>query len=174
MLPSNLNIRIATTEDAALIADLSQRTFYDTFAAANTKANMDKFLREQFSRELLIEEVGAPGNIFLLAEYNGQIAGYARLREDNNPPELAGSATLEIARIYAVQEMIGMGIGKALMQQSVDIAREKNKKLIWLGVWEKNQPAIDFYTRWGFEKFSEHPFIVGDDVQTDWLMKRSV
>lgn len=171
---SPVNIRIATTKDATLIADLSRQTFYDTFAAANTKEDMDKFFHEQFSRELLMAEVGAPGNIFLVAEWEGKTAGYARLREDNNPPELAGLATLEIARIYAVTEMIGKGIGMALMQRSLAIAKEKEKQVVWLGVWEKNERAISFYTRYGFEKFSEHPFIVGNDVQTDWMMKRNV
>lgn len=169
-----VNIRLATSNDAALIADLSRHTFYDTFAPANTEENMDKFMNGPFSRELLMAEVGAPGNIFLLAEYEGKPAGYARLREDNTPPELAGLSTLEIARIYAVQEMIGKGIGKALMQRSLDIAQEKAKQVVWLGVWEKNGSAIAFYMKWGFEKFSEHPFVLGDDVQTDWMMKREV
>lgn len=171
---SGITIRVADAGDAALIAEMSRTTFYDTFAAANTKADMDKFLATQFSTELLMAEVGEPRNVFLIAEYDGKPVGYARLREDNNPPELAGLATLEIARIYAIKEMIGIGVGKALMQRSIAIAREKAKQVIWLGVWEKNKQAIAFYTRWGFQKFSEHPFIVGDDVQTDWLMQRNV
>ncbi|MET0393246.1 MAG: GNAT family N-acetyltransferase, partial [Chitinophagaceae bacterium] len=174
MSDASVTIRVATAEDAALIAEMSQRTFYDTFAAANTTANMDKFLSEQFSIAMLVAEVSEPGNLFLLAECEGRPAGYARLREDNNPPELAGLPTLEIARIYAVKEMIGQGVGKALMQAAIDIARSGSKQVIWLGVWEKNETAIAFYTRWGFEKFGEHPFILGDDVQTDWLLKREV
>lgn len=171
---SSVEIRHATSKDAALIAELSQQTFYDTFAAANTQENMDKFLGEQFSREMLMKEVGAPGNIFLLAEQDGRAIGYARLREDNNPPGLAGLSTLEIARIYTVKDRIGSGIGKMLMQRAIEIAKELDKTDIWLGVWEQNEKAIAFYTRWGFEKFGDHPFIVGDDVQTDWLMKRNV
>jgi ribosomal protein S18 acetylase RimI-like enzyme len=174
MLLTTIDIRIASPSDAALIADMSRQTFYDSFAADNTKENMEKFMNETFTRESLIAEVGAPGNIFLLACRMGEPAGYARLRENNNPPELKGLATIEIARIYAVKEMIGKGIGKTLMEKSIAIAKEKRKKFIWLGVWEKNQRAIDFYTKHGFEKFSEHPFIVGDDVQTDWLMKLEI
>jgi ribosomal protein S18 acetylase RimI-like enzyme len=174
MLATTLNIRIATREDAALIADMSRRTFLDTFASVNTKENMDKFMREQFSTRQLMAEVGEPGNIFLLAYSENKPAGYVRLREDNNPPELKNLPSIEIARIYAVKEMIGKGVGNALMKRSLAIAREKNKQVIWLGVWEKNQRAIDFYISQGFEKFSEHPFILGDDKQTDWLMKTAV
>lgn len=168
------HIHIATTKDAALIADMSRTTFSDTFEKFNTQHDMDKFMREQFSAEQLIAEVGEPGNIFLLAYNDDAPVGYARLREDNNPPELSGLPTLEIARIYAVKEMIGKGVGKELMNTSMSIARQKFKQWVWLGVWERNQRAIDFYTAHGFEKFSEHPFILGDDVQTDWLMKKKV
>jgi ribosomal protein S18 acetylase RimI-like enzyme len=81
---------------------------------------------------------------------------------------------VEIERIYSIREMIGKGVGKKLMEKCLAIAREKNKKEIWLGVWEFNYPAIEFYKRWGFEKFGEHHFPVGLDPQTDWLMKKRV
>jgi diamine N-acetyltransferase len=167
-------IKEATVADAALIADLSRRTFYDSFAVDNTVEDMDKFMNEQFTREHLMKEVGAPGNIFLLAYYNGEVAGYARLKELPDITMPANVPAMEIARIYAVETSIGKGVGSALMQRCLDLARQKNKQVIWLGVWEKNQRAIDFYKKWGFERFGEHEFVLGNDVQTDLLMKRQV
>ena len=167
-------IRYATEKDAELIADISRQTFYDTFSAVNTKENMDKFMIEKFTKENLMAEVGAPGNIFLLAYNNDEIVGYARLRENNNPKKLNGLSTLEIARIYATKNAIGKGVGKALMEKSISIAKEKGKQLIWLGVWKENQSAINFYTKWGFKIFDEHDFILGNDVQKDWLMKKTI
>jgi ribosomal protein S18 acetylase RimI-like enzyme len=174
MLLTTVTTRIASLLDASLIADMSRETFYESFAADNTKENMDKFMNERFTRELLMAEVGAPNNIFLVANFRGMPAGYVRLREDNNPPELQGLATMEIARIYSKKEFIGKGVGKALMERSIEVAKERGKQLIWLGVWEKNLLAINFYTKWGFSKFSEHPFVLGDDLQTDWLLKKTL
>jgi ribosomal protein S18 acetylase RimI-like enzyme len=169
-----ISIRIADSNDAELIADMSQKTFYDSFAAFNTKEDMDKFMNEQFTKDALINEVNADNNIFLLA-YNENIpVGYVRLRENNIPPTLGTNRAIEIARIYAVQESIGKGVGTAMMRKCIDIALEKNCNTIWLGVWEHNQRAIDFYKRWGFEKFGEHDFILGNDVQKDWLMKKII
>jgi ribosomal protein S18 acetylase RimI-like enzyme len=133
---------------------------------------MDKFMAEQFTYPRLMEEVGKPESIFLLAYYNNEAVGYARLRKSANPDRLGDMPAIEIARIYAVQEAIGKGVGKALMQECMAIAGKEGKQLIWLGVWEKNLKAIDFYSRWGFEKFGEHEFVLGDDVQIDWLMKK--
>jgi len=169
-----ITIRIAVANDAELIAELSRKTFYDSFAAYNTKEDMDMFMNEQFTKAALVQEVSAENNIFLLA-YNGDVpVGYVRLRENNIPPTLGTNRAIEIARIYAVQNSIGKGVGTAMMRKCVDIALEKDYHTIWLGVWEHNQRAIDFYIRWGFEKFAEHDFILGNDVQKDWLMKKMI
>jgi len=168
----SLSIRYAIKEDAALIADISRQTFYETFAADNTKEDMDKFLGQQFTKGRLMLEVGSPENIFLLVYNDNEVAGYVKLRESKAPASLGNNNAMEIARIYAMGNMIGKGVGKVLMQASIDVAIEKNKEALWLGVWEKNQRAIDFYTKWGFEKFDETHFLLGNDVQRDWLMRK--
>lgn len=169
-----ITIRFAGIGDAELIADLSRETFYESFAEANTKENMDKFMELQFTREVLLKEVGAPDNFFLLAYDGADVVGYARVRLNNNPPSLGTNDAIEIARIYARKAAIGKGVGKALMQACIGIAITNKKKYAWLGVWEKNQRALSFYISWGFEKFAEHPFQLGDDIQTDWLMKKKI
>ena len=169
-----LTIRLATPEDAELVADLSRQTFYDTFMDDNSKEDMDKFMNEVFTKDALMKEVGAPGNIFLLAEEGGKTLGYARIRENNIPPELGTTNALEIARLYAAKDSIGKGVGKALMQACVNIALIKKAGALWLGVWEKNERAIRFYKQWGFEKFADHVFQLGNDPQNDWLMKKTL
>ncbi len=171
---NEINIRLAGKDDAELIADMSRTTFYDAFAKDNTKEDMDFFLNEQFTKTALMKEVEEGDDIFILAYVNTEAAGYARMRLKNNENILAEDNAIEIARIYATSSAIGKGVGSALMQKCIDIAAEQNKAVIWLGVWEKNERAIAFYTRWRFEKFSEHSFLLGSDMQTDWLMKRSV
>ncbi len=162
----HITIRTATTADAELIADLSRKTFYDAFIADNKKEDMDKFLNEQFTKEALIKEVGKPGNTFLLVYADDDVAGYARLRENESTPN-----DIELARIYLNTNAIGKGVGRELMLACIETAEKLKKKILWLGVWEKNQRAIDFYTKFGFEKYDEHDFVLGDDVQKDWLMK---
>jgi ribosomal protein S18 acetylase RimI-like enzyme len=173
MMEATLRISIGGRADAELIADLSRRTFCDTFGPHNTPENMDQFLKTQFTREQLTEQVGAPRNSFLLAHLNGRVAGYARLYEGTElPPAIAGSKAIEISRLYAEQDVIGKGVGKALMQACIDLARQKGMDWIWLGVWEHNHPAIAFYEKMGFGIFDRHIFLLGQDVQYDWWMRR--
>jgi ribosomal protein S18 acetylase RimI-like enzyme len=167
-------VQYAAPADAEKIAFLSRQTFYDTFAAFNTKEDMDKFMNESFSMEALINEVTLPLNIFLVAFMEEELVGYAKLTLSKNPPELGTAKSIEIGRLYAAQKTIGHGVGKALMQLCLQVAAEKGKEIIWLGVWEHNQRAIDFYTKFGYTKFGEHDFVLGNDVQTDWLMKKAL
>jgi ribosomal protein S18 acetylase RimI-like enzyme len=170
----NFTLRHATVDNAALIADISRQTFYDTFAKHNTEADMKKFLDEQFTKGKLMLEVGAPENTFLLAYDGDEVAGYLKLRQGRKPAGLNTTPALEIARLYVTTSYIGKGAGRLLMQAALDIATERKKEAVWLGVWEHNQRAIDFYTAWGFEKFGECDFLLGDDLQHDWLMRRKM
>jgi diamine N-acetyltransferase len=171
---STIIIRYATTADAELIANMSRQTFLDTFASQNTKENMDIFMNEQFSKEILMKEAGATGGIFFLAYDEDEAVGYVYMREGNRYPEFGNLSSIEIARIYALQSAIGKGVGSALVKKCIETAKELKREIIWLGVWEHNKRAIDFYTKWGFEKFGQHEFILGTDVQTDWLMKKKL
>ena len=168
----NLTIRYATEDDAALIADISRQTFYATFAPFNSKVNMEIFMNIQFTKGRLMLEVGQPENTFLLAYMGEDVAGYAKLRDTRHPKNLGSSKAIEIARLYAMPDLIGKGVGKLLMEKSLEIADQKNKDTIWLGVWKENKKAIDFYTHWGFGIFDECDFILGNDLQKDWLMKK--
>lgn len=168
----SLTIRVATKDDARLIADISHQTFYESFAADNSKADMDKFLNQQFTKGKLMLEVGTAENYFLLAFDGEEVAGYVKLRDSHVPPSLGSSNALELARLYAMTHKIGKGVGAALMKECITIAKNRSKDVLWLGVWEKNQRAIDFYKKWGFEKFADSDFLLGDDVQNDWLMRK--
>ncbi|MES2772897.1 MAG: GNAT family N-acetyltransferase [Bacteroidota bacterium] len=169
-----IKIRQATAADAELVADMSRRAFFATFGPMNTKEDIEKYMSVQFSRELLMDEVGAPGNIFLLAYLQDEPVGIVKLKENSIETGLDAQNPIEIARFYAMPEMVGKGVGKAMMQYCIAFAKERGNDALWLGVWEQNQRAIAFYTAFGYEKFGEHGFLLGDDMQNDWVMLKRV
>jgi len=169
-----ISVRTANEADAELIADMSRETFYETFASQNTKENMDRFMQEVFTKEGLMKEVGAEGNYFLLAYDGDTPVGYVRMRDGDKYPAFENKPSIEVARIYAVTSSIGKGVGRALIKKWIEMAEKLQRKNIWPGVWEHNQRAVDFYTKWGFIKFGTHVFQLGNDPQTDWLMMKEI
>ena len=167
-----LRIEKVTEKDAALITELSRSTFYDTYHEYNTAEDMQQFLDTYFYEENIRNELARPTNDCFVVYDDHIPAGYVNLRESENPTALNGLNVLELARIYVVKDKIGTGAGKLLMEKSIELAKQKNKAAIWLCVWQKNPRAIQFYERWGFEIFTTAKFILGKDVQDDFLMKK--
>src|SRR5215213_5551019 len=163
-----MNIRYGTIEDATLLSELGAKTFYETFAKDNTPENMDTYLRKSFSPEIQLNELSEPDIIFVLVESEGILVGYAQLILNSQDEQIKHKRPMELRRIYTAQEYLGKGVGKELMKAAIDEARKQECDCIWLGVWEKNQRAIDFYKRWGFRAVGTHTFSVGGDPQNDF------
>jgi GNAT superfamily N-acetyltransferase len=166
-----MKIRYGTTGDAEMLAELGVRTFYDTFAKDNTPENMAVYLKQSFSPEIQLDELSQPDVVFLIAEAEGIPVGYAQLILNSRDETIKGASPLEIRRIYALQEFLGKGVGKVLMLATLNEARKRGCDCVWLGVWEKNQRAIDFYIKWGFREVGTHVFSLGNDPQTDFVME---
>ena len=166
-----MNIRYGTIEDATLLSELGAKTFYETFAKDNTPENIDTYLKKSFSAEIQFNELSEPDVIFLIIESEGIPIGYAQLILNSNDEAIKGIKPMELRRIYAVREYLGKGVGKELMQAAINEAHQQGCDCIWLGVWEKNQRAIDFYKKWGFREVGTHVFSVGDDPQNDFVME---
>jgi ribosomal protein S18 acetylase RimI-like enzyme len=169
-----VTIRMATSPDNGLLANLGAETFADAFGADNTPENMRLYLSKCFAPDVQAAELADPFTLFLIAEIEGEPAGYARLREGGPPAALSASRPLEIVRFYARARWIGRGVGAALMRATLREAHARGCDAIWLDVWERNPRAIDFYRKWGFMEFGAQPFRLGNDVQRDLLMARPV
>lgn len=175
-MPSSsfLQIILVTDADISRLRAISIQTFRETFAGTNTAADMEQYLEQQLSEEQLLKEWHTAGATFYFAVLDGAVAGYLKLNTGAAQTEQKIPEALEIERIYVPASFQGKGIGALLMDKALQIAREAGLNKVWLGVWEHNRKAIDFYHRYGFVAFDQHIFRLGNDEQTDILMKISL
>lgn len=169
-----VKIRKASIDDLGPLVDLARKSFLQAFSANNKPENVISYLDKAFTKDQFSSELSEQGSTFYLAEVNQKVIGYTKINLVPAQTDIHDSESLEIARLYVLQEYIGLGLGKELLDKAFAFAREKELKYVWLGVWEHNPRAIGFYQKNGFEKFSTHPFPFGDEIQTDWLMKKMV
>jgi diamine N-acetyltransferase len=168
---TNFTIRAINLKDLQELQSISKQTFTETFASSNSKENMDKYLNEALSLEKLTEELNNPNSLFYFIEENDTPIGYLKLNMGASQTELNDNTALEIERIYVTQAYQGKKIGQQLYEKAIQVAKEKGVEYIWLGVWEENHKAIHFYSKNGFVPFDKHIFILGDEAQTDIMMK---
>ena len=172
-------IRCATVADAAHLNKLAVETFRDSFAEHNSPANMERYLAEAFTAERQIAEITDAGGTVLLAERTDgsgvvHLVGYAHLVSGPAPAAVTGPAPLELKRLYVARQWHGHGVAQALMDAVLDAARMRGARTVWLGVWERNPRAVAFYAKYDFARVGELSFILGEDVQTDWLLARAL
>ncbi len=161
----------ALPADIPTLRKISIETQIDTFSADNNPEHIEAYLKTAYEPLKFETEFYEPHTIYYIAWDGETAAGFLRLRVTNEAERHLGSNAIELQRLYVTRGFQGKKIGFMLMQQAVNYSKEKEFEWLWLGVWEKNVKAQDFYKKVGFEHFSNHTFWMGPDPQNDWLMK---
>ena len=167
-------IQKADIKNLDKLRTLAIKIFTETFESDNNPDDFRLYMDEAFSEEKIKSEYLEPGSQYFEAIIDQDLVGYARVRENNEVDKELGQSHVELMRIYVDTPWQGKGIALELLNACENFARESGKEWIWLGVWEHNPKAKHFYKKHGYEKFSEHKFWVGNDEQTDWLMKKKL
>ncbi|WP_162428775.1 GNAT family N-acetyltransferase [Pontibacter pudoricolor] len=166
-----IEIKRVTLTAIDQLQQIGRQTFSETFSAGNTEENMKKYLEEGFSVEKLTAELQNKNSEFYFATVNGNVIGYLKLNFGSSQTEIKDDKALEIERIYVLKEYHGKKVGQLLYGQAMQIAKQAGADYVWLGVWEENPGAINFYKKNGFVEFDKHVFKLGNDEQTDIMMK---
>lgn len=172
----NMNVKIkrCNHEDLQALQEISIKTFNATFKDQNSPENMTAYLERAFNLNQLEKELSTTSSEFFFAYINNEVVGYLKLNTSDAQSEPMGEETLEIERIYIKSEFQKHGLGKILLNRAIEIALERDKKKIWLGVWEKNNNAIAFYKKMGFVQTGSHSFYMGDEEQMDLIMIKTL
>lgn len=165
-----IHVRIAEPIDCELLAILGRRAFYEAFGAFNDPDDMQAYLDLAFDKEKIREQLEDRANTFFIASINDQPAGYAKLKRGATVPELENENVIQLERIYALQDFLGKRIGHELMNNCVAVAKKEGFLRMWLSVWQQNHRAIEFYKKWGFEQIGFKQFIIGKEVNDDFVM----
>ena len=171
---NNIKITQIHLRDSKELQIIGRQTFFETFGKANSLENMQQYLEEGFSNDKLITELTNANSQFFFAKIDNNAVGYLKINFGDAQTELKEYTSLEIERIYVLKEFHGKKIGQLLYNKALDIAIQKSVDYIWLGVWEDNPKAINFYKKNGFIEFDKHIFKLGNDEQTDIMMKLKI
>jgi len=168
---NTIEIKKISLEEITQLQEISRQTFKETFSESNSEENMKSYLEEGFSDEKLTAELIDENSEFYFAIFEKKVIGYLKINFGASQTELKDNKALEIERIYVSKEFHGKSVGQLLYTKAIEIATQKKTEYVWLGVWEENQRAIHFYKKNGFIEFDKHIFKLGNDEQTDIMMK---
>ena len=164
-------LRKADLSDLPELLALARTSFVQAFTAGNKPENVQAYLAEAFTEDKLTQEIQETASTFIVASLAGKLVGYTKLNLSAAQADVQDTASVEVARLYTLEEVWGTGLGQVLLDAAIAFGRQEGKTWLWLGVWEHNARAIRFYEKNGLCIFGSHPFPFGDEIQTDWLMR---
>lgn len=169
-------IRPAEERDTREIANLGAKTFASTFGHSLPAADLQTYLETAFSHSAINSDLANPLIDVFVAYDNshlGRVMGFVQLTQGTIEACLVGVENpIELQRLYIAEEYHGTGVGGALVRYVEQLARERGFATMWLGVWEENIKAQMVYERLGFKRIGEHDFVLGECVQTDWILMK--
>jgi RimJ/RimL family protein N-acetyltransferase len=138
-------IRSAVPQDAAQLSAL--RLQVDGETEDLDRVQGERFIDPAGFAELIAADTDNSRNLFLVADVQGRLAGFARC-EGNELSRLAHRAEFGVGVLL---EFWGYRIGRNLLQQTAQWADATGLEKLTLQVLETNQKAIQLYTSLGFE-----------------------
>lgn len=163
-------LRRAVAGDAPSLAVLAERTFRDAFGARNSPEDMDVHCARHFGPDMQAREIADPGIVTTLAISAGQIIGFSQMMPSRLHADVVAKRPAELNRLYVAAAWQRKGVGQALMNDAIRVAKSAGADWLWLGVWEHNPKAIAFYRKAGFDDVGSHSFMLGSDQQRDVVM----
>jgi len=171
-----ISIRTATDSDANSIASLGSQVFSQSFGYSLSPEDLAAYLEDAYTPSQIAQDLADPLNETVVAcDEQNRLLGFALLTQGTMEECIADKKDpIELQRLYVHPDSHGSGIGKALVATLEALARERGFKTMWLGVWEDNVKAQRLYAKMGFSKVGDHGFKMGNCVQTDWIMSKSL
>ena len=167
-------IRRANRQDAELLVELGKRAFYEAFAEQTAPDDMTAYLQTTFSIEETKTQLNNKDSLYLIMELQDDSVGYAYLYPARPPECIKDPKAIQLIRFYLLKKCYGLGVGNILMQTCLDESYARGYRSVWLSSWELNGRANAFYKRWHFKVVGRQKFVVGSDIQNDFIFTRDL
>ncbi len=147
----------------AIAKEVWPKTFGDILSAEQIIYMMDMM----YSTDSLKRQMGELGHRYILAREDEKPVGYVSYETGYQ-----GKSWTKVHKIYVLSTMHGRGVGRLLMERVAAIARAQGDTQLSLNV-NRNNPAIDFYLRVGFEIIDREDIDIGNGyLMEDYIMNR--
>lgn len=170
----SITLRLAAPEDVPALARLAEDTFRQTFvegfAVAYPEDDLNGFLTHSYAHDQVEGWIADASGLALVAEdREGRLVGYVHAGENTLPYLHAEPGDGEVKRLYVRREMQGTGLGRTLLEETLDWFGDRT---VLLGVWSENLKAQRFYAHYGFERVGEYMFMVGATADPEFILRR--
>ena len=166
-----ISLRQLKASDAALLAKIGGVSLLESHGHSAPDEIMQDYVSRSFSEEACYKEMSDDRNIFYLVTYKDQPAGYSKIVVNTLHPNVGIQPVTKLERLYLLKEFYGFSLGGSLLQQAIELSMNAGDKGLWLNVWKRNDRAISFYKKQGFQIIGESEFVLTPSHSNpNWVM----
>ena len=144
-------VRPLTVKDAGIFTKTAPEIYLEFFKYLWQDEGRS-YTAKSFNSQTFKNEIKSGEKLYYGAFSDNEMIGFLKLCPDGTLPFFGGKKAFEIEKIYLSKSFHGKGIGKSLMDLSIEVAEKMDKEIMWLDVVADNTSAIRFYQNLGFEK----------------------
>jgi diamine N-acetyltransferase len=160
-----------TPADAPMLAQMGGVSLLQSHGHSAPAEVMQAYVDKSFSVEACRAELEDAGNIFYAAFYNGEPAGYFKTIYNVPHAAIDIQPVTKLERLYLLNQFLDLKLGHQLLQKSIELSKAAGDMGMWLNVWKKNERAIRFYQKAGFETVGESQFVLTEThANPNWVM----
>ena len=162
---TNIRVRSARAQDDTALASLDA-------IAWSAESGFPSVIQRASTDNGTFFNVDNPPEAFLVAELDGSVVGYIRLRPPTRLPENAHVIQIQGLAVHPAAR--GRGIAAMLLTEAERRLRERGTQKLTLRVLSTNVTAISLYERLGFtrEGALRQEFIINGSYVDDVLMAK--
>lgn len=132
---------------------------------------MQAYVDKAFSVDACRAELADGHNVFYAIFYNNQPAGYSKIVFNSPHPAVKAQPVTKLERLYLLNGFHGLGLGHRLLEQAIGLSKAQGDRGLWLNVWKKNERAIRFYGKQGFQTVGESEFVLTETHSNpNWVL----
>lgn len=160
-----LEVKQLNSDNIEIVNSLAHQIWPHAFDTILTKDQMQYMLDWMYNVNTLKEQIQT-GHLYYIIKENNVPKGF--LGVEANFPD---AGILRIHKLYVLTDRQGKGLGRALVNQAIDIAFDLDMHTLHLNVNRFNK-AAEFYKYIGFEVIREEDIDIGKGyLMEDFIME---
>lgn len=160
-----------TQDDAALLTTIGGISLLESHGHSAPAEVMQSYADKNFSEEACRAELQDENNIFYAIYYQNKPAGYFKIMLNTPHPAVALTPLTKLERLYLLKEFYDLKLGHHLLEKAIELSKAAGERGMWLDVWKKNERAIRFYEKQGFQPVGESHFVLTEThANPIWVM----
>jgi len=112
-----ISFRKCTTADLHELTYISKKTFVDAFEKDNDPEDFKSYIDVAFDQKNIEQQLKNPHSAFYFVYLDDYLVGYFKLNVNQAQTEIKKEETIELERIYVLQEFQGKQIGNYMLKE---------------------------------------------------------